>query len=201
MSERSPRACPACEVEHTANTTLCVKCHNGVTCLDCGIAVLPTGERCQPCSRRRRGTDRTCRHCGEPMGKVKGRVCHPCRRVQRAGRCADCGDPIDPYSTRCKSCSKRGPLNNQWAGGRLPAKGGYWRVRVTERDPMWGMANNGYVLEHRLLMARYIGRPLAADEVVHHADRDPSNNDLSNLALLTNADHVRLHAGDRRVAP
>ena len=53
---------------------------------------------------------------------------------------------------------------------------------------------NGYVLEHRLVMSEHLGRPLTDEEVVHHRDGDRKNNQLCNLELLgSNADHARLH--------
>lgn len=51
----------------------------------------------------------------------------------------------------------------------------------------------GYVLEHRLVVERAIGRQLAKDEVVHHIDFNKLNNDKRNLILLKNEDHTRLH--------
>ena len=54
---------------------------------------------------------------------------------------------------------------------------------------------------HRVIMARHIGRPLRADEVVHHLDRDPLNNELSNLALMDRAQHEALHAREMRRYP
>lgn len=41
----------------------------------------------------------------------------------------------------------------------------------------------GYVPEHRLVMADFVGRPIADDEIVHHIDGDTLNNDLGNLEL------------------
>lgn len=55
-------------------------------------------------------------------------------------------------------------------------------------------ANAGYVMEHRLVMERHIGRYLSEDEVVHHKDRNRLNNDISNLQLMTIAEHSRLHS-------
>ena len=55
----------------------------------------------------------------------------------------------------------------------------------------------GYVLYHRLIMENYIGRYLTRDEVVHHKDGNKSNNDISNLELMTNAEHSRLHAKEQ----
>jgi hypothetical protein len=41
-----------------------------------------------------------------------------------------------------------------------------------------------------------IGKRLGTQEasvLVHHIDSDPTNNDLDNLALVTNAGHIRVH--------
>jgi len=41
----------------------------------------------------------------------------------------------------------------------------------------------GYVFEHRLVVARALGRDLLPSEEVHHVDGNRANNDLSNLQL------------------
>lgn len=46
---------------------------------------------------------------------------------------------------------------------------------------------------HVVRMEDRLGRRLLADEVVHHIDGDKQNNSDSNLALLTNSAHTRLH--------
>lgn len=43
--------------------------------------------------------------------------------------------------------------------------------------------NTGHVLEHRLVMARKLGRPLLRTETVHHIDGDRMNNAPENLQL------------------
>jgi hypothetical protein len=51
---------------------------------------------------------------------------------------------------------------------------------------------DGYIAEHRLVMARTLGRLLSRTEVVHHIDHNPSNNDPGNLMLFSsNAEHKR----------
>lgn len=52
----------------------------------------------------------------------------------------------------------------------------------------------GYVREHILVAEQTLGRPIAANEVVHHEDEDKSNNDPSNLRVFASlGDHIRHH--------
>jgi transposase len=71
-----------------------------------------------------------------------------------------------------------------WKGGRYTDSNGYVRAWVAPDDPMKCMAlNTGHVLEHRLVLARKLGRPLLRSETVHHIDGDRTNNDPANLQL------------------
>ena len=47
--------------------------------------------------------------------------------------------------------------------------------------------------EHRLVMEKYLGRPLRSDEIVHHKDGNKQNNDISNLEIVTRAEHINIH--------
>ena len=49
------------------------------------------------------------------------------------------------------------------------------------------------VYEHVYIMCRHINRPLYPYEVIHHIDRDRANNELNNLLLLTQSEHMALH--------
>ena len=49
------------------------------------------------------------------------------------------------------------------------------------------------VYEHIYVMCKHINRNLYPNEVVHHKDRDRSNNKLDNLLLLTQSEHMKLH--------
>jgi len=46
---------------------------------------------------------------------------------------------------------------------------------------------------HRVVAEQSLGRPLHADEVVHHVDGQPLNNDPDNLAVVTRREHFFIH--------
>lgn len=81
------------------------------------------------------------------------------------------------------SGTRAGSNHGSWRGGRSNAHG-YVNVYVEQSDPMWCMATGAsYVLEHRLVMARHLGRPLDAHETVHHINGDIKDNSIENLQL------------------
>ena len=43
---------------------------------------------------------------------------------------------------------------------------------------------NGYVMEARLIMALYLGRPLCKNELVKHRDGNSLNNEIGNLVVI-----------------
>jgi transposase-like protein len=60
----------------------------------------------------------------------------------------------------------------------------YMQVWLPRDDPMARMCQGrGFVLEHRLVMARHIGRPLTPTETVHHKNGNRQDNRLENLEL------------------
>jgi len=97
-----------------------------------------------------------------------------------------------------------GANNPAWKGGVTywRKKGNYPAIKYV-RAPEWArpMARkDGYIMEHRLLMATRIGRLLTRTEVVHHIDHDPLNNDPANLELWpSNGSHKAAEHG--RVVP
>jgi hypothetical protein len=82
--------------------------------------------------------------------------------------------------------ARRGALAPKWKGGRrFKNAGGY--VLVYNRDEFPEMKRLGtpgsYLLEHRLVMARHLGRSLASNERVHHKNGKRDDNRIENLEL------------------
>jgi len=92
----------------------------------------------------------------------------------------------------CARCAdQRGANNKQWNGGVMVSRDGYRLVKVYPEDPMHVMADKKwYVLEHRLVMARMLDRPLVRGETVHHINGVRDDNRQENLELwYTNHGH------------
>lgn len=82
---------------------------------------------------------------------------------------------------------KFGAENPAWKGGVtiFKKKGNYKNVRYL-RAPEWALPmarKDGYLMEHRLVMAEWCGYLLTRMEVVHHVDHNPLHNDRQNLDL------------------
>ena len=72
---------------------------------------------------------------------------------------------------------------------------GYPAVFCPEHHRAW---STGYVHVHIIVAEEMIGRLLGPKEVVHHKDRNKSNNDPENLTVFaSNAEHRAEHANDR----
>lgn len=84
-----------------------------------------------------------------------------------------------------RPAAARGERHGSWKGGRVRI-GRYQAIYVERDDPMFCMAHStGYVLEHRLVLARFLGRPLTAHETVHHINGNQDDNRIENLQLRT----------------
>lgn len=77
-----------------------------------------------------------------------------------------------------------GKYGCSWKGGKSFTSTGYILILLSSSDQYYDMTNaKGYVLEHRLVMAQYLGRSLTKNETVHHINGDKTDNRLENLQL------------------
>lgn len=75
----------------------------------------------------------------------------------------------------------KGVDSYSWKGGIVKTPCGYIQEMS---DAFPSMRNkSGYIAQHRLVMARYLNRPLEKWETVHHIDGNRENNDISNLQI------------------
>lgn len=87
---------------------------------------------------------------------------------------------------KIRSRSKRasGTKNSQWRGGHRRTKDGYVLIYVGVQK---------YVLEHRMVMERKLGRKLEPHEIVHHINEIRDDNRPENLKLVTTTSHRTEH--------
>lgn len=65
---------------------------------------------------------------------------------------------------------------------------GYRCIKTRE-----GNGSSNFVLEHRHIMEKYIGRPLNPDEHIHHKNFDKLDNRIENLEIVTRRIHQTAH--------
>lgn len=137
--------------------------------------------------------------------KFCGRECYAKALSKRRGpKSARFGVAHTPEAKARMSAAQKGkrsgPQAHNWNGGRHKARG-YWMVSVSilspeDRASFGSMANrssHGAIPEHRLVMARMLGRPLLREEIVHHFNGVKDDNRPENLELHDNATHKREH--------
>lgn len=90
-----------------------------------------------------------------------------------------------------------GNKNPKWRGGKTMHPDGYvWILRKNHPRA----DHHGYVLEHRLVMEEHLGRYLRKEEVVHHINKNTSDNRIENLSLMANqSEHAKHEYFERKI--
>lgn len=103
-----------------------------------------------------------------------------------------CGEEIIP-----KRHHKWIPPKYKWGhnkasfkGGRVYNGDGYIKILKPEHP---NCDNHGYVLEHRLVMEKHLGRYLEHNELVHHTNTIIDDNRIENLQVVTRGKHNGIH--------
>lgn len=164
----------------------------------------------KPPAERPGMVEETCPTCGTrfhlPRAWRKRNAAAYCSPACRSATFADRLRPLaGNMKGRKRENPKTGADNPAWKGGVTlrRRRGNYVSVRYVRCPPeLATMARtDGYVMEHRLVMARLCRRALTRTECVHHLDHDPLNNAPGNLELWPDnrshklAEHGRIAIG------
>ena len=91
---------------------------------------------------------------------------------------------------KLRETRKREKAHN-WKGGKTKTIQGYVLVYIPEHP---FCDKRGYVLEHRLVMEKILGRYLKPEEISHHRNEIRDDNRPENLRLFaSNSDHMKFH--------
>ena len=168
-------------------------------CAVCGTRFRPHGSVQMCCSQacghiyKRKRVPQPCEQCGVMFTRVDvgqllcGYACSDAKRTKnRSMKCAHCGmDFIRPHGKRRTFCSISCAVSARNQIGRgiaLPigtvrnAGSGYLAEKIETGQ---------WVMQHRLVMSRKLGRDLEPHERVHHRNAIRSDNDPDNLELWT----------------
>jgi len=91
-------------------------------------------------------------------------------------------------------CGKNNP---NWKGGKFLQSKGY----VLIYSPKHPYAIDNYVLEHRLIIEKQIGRYLTPKEVTHHLGAKDDNRPHMLMAFINQSTHKRFHKNPDKVKP
>ncbi len=129
---------------------------------------------------------RICTQCGKQKEIPLKRILASLKNGSFTGKCFPC-------SALC------GTSHPSWRGGRLYDKSGYIRI-YTPNHPSYAQTTN-YVLEHRLVMEKKIGRYLSSHETVHHINGIKNDNRPENLELWIGSQPTGIRAEDAPHCP
>jgi DNA-directed RNA polymerase subunit RPC12/RpoP len=180
-------------------------------CKDCRKPLSQKALRCRECFHKST-KGRSAWNSGHRSGYV---ICVDCgKKSYHRGKTFNYSSGIKKKWLRCRKCAnkymvkyppnpnggkpmygkdnpnfgKSGIGITNWKGGRIITKQGYIKIRVIEHPHN----DNGYVLEHRLVVEKFLGRYLTDKELIHHKNGVRTDNRLENLQIVTRNKHKGL---------
>ena len=157
----------------------------------------------------KQGEIRNIRH--KTKGYIKQIIwleCPKCKKSRWVNRASTYDKSFTGYCDRCYRTNKN-KLGWRKKDARYQLKKGYVYIRLYSEDFFYQMAgNNGYVAEHRLVVAKALGRNLHRWEVVHHkgtkypkgSREDKADNRYpENLQLVTDDRHRQITLLENRI--
>jgi hypothetical protein len=132
---------------------------------------------------------------GEPANRFIWHACNQCGKCRWVQFVSG-----KPTHELCSHCAHSGLRASNYQTGRTRGKGGYIKVLISDNDFFASMRReDGYVLEHRLVMAKSLGRCLHDWEIVHHKNHVRSDNRIENLQLVSDDRHKQITILENRI--
>ena len=117
------------------------------------------------------------------LGSKPTKKAHEAALIANKGNKYRLGKYHTKESKEKMSMANKGEKNSRYKGGRL-IRAGYVRVLNDE---------GGYILEHRLIAGKALGRKLKSNEFVHHINGIKTDNRNCNLLICDGSYHKWLH--------
>ena len=131
--------------------------------------------------------------------KYQWRICPFCE-YERWVQMKWVGSRCRPCANKQESWKQKREKSACWKGGRTIDGNGYMNILLELKDFFSSMADKkGYVLEHRLVMAKHLGRCLHSWEIVHHKNGIRNDNRLENLQLVSDDRHKQITILENRI--
>lgn len=208
----TPKTCAVCGCQWMPTNTTQAK-RNKTCSWECAKKMLAQAPR-------KRKPLPICQQCGKefkPKGRAYGKAKFCDRKCSAAHRMAQPGElervkkiaatGRNGWTEESRASyleNMTGEKNPAWKGGVtfMRKHGNYKPIKYVrcpaEFLPM--ARKDGYVMEHRLIVAQRLGRCLSRTEVVHHVNHDPQDNRPENLELFPDNRTHKTAEGARNAA-
>ena len=133
--------------------------------------------------------NKICKNCGSPDLVKNRKICVACNRLRSLKYYPNRVDKRKQNIHKCNICDSD---YIKWRETQVICPSCYKLSKNT------GYKNNQYKKvgcrdEHRVIAENLLERKLNYNEVVHHVDENPTNNNLENLWIMSRHNHAKLH--------